>query len=53
MPSEEDWSDELVKDARTEGWVDLWIPASQDGSVAMVERLGVEVYQRIRRSQSE
>ncbi|XTI88111.1 hypothetical protein V2W45_1487784 [Cenococcum geophilum] len=50
MPSEEDWSDELVKNARTEGWVDLWIPAGQEGFVTMVERLGVEVYQRMRRN---
>lgn len=52
-PSEEDWSDELVENARTEGWVDLWIPAGQEGFVTMAERLRVEVYQRMRRSQSE
>ena len=51
--SEEDWSDELVENARTEGWVDLWIPAGQEGFVTMAERLRVEVYQRMRRSQSE
>jgi len=50
MPSEEDWSDELVKNARTECWVDLWIPAGQEGFVTMVERLGVEVHQRMRRN---
>jgi len=44
MPPEEEWSDELVKSARTEGWVDLWIPAGQEGFVTMVERFGVEVY---------
>ena len=51
--SEEDWSDELVENARTEDWVDLWIPAGQEGFVTMAERLRVEVYQRMRRSQSE
>ena len=52
-PSEEDWSDELVENARTEGWVDLWIPTGQEGFVTMAERLRVEVYQGMKRSQSE
>ena len=52
-PSEEDWSGELVENARTESWVDLWVPAGQEGFVTMAKRLRVEVYQRMRRSQSE
>jgi len=41
MPSEEDWSGELVENTRTESWVDLWIPAGQEGFVTIAERLGL------------
>lgn len=52
-PFEEDWSDEMVEKARAEGWVDLWVSTNQEGFITMAERLGVEISQRMRRSQSE
>jgi 2-haloacid dehalogenase len=42
-PLEEDWNSEEVEKARNEGWVDLWIPAGQQGFVTVAEKLGIEV----------
>lgn len=39
---EEDWSKELVEEARSDGWVDLWVPLNQGGFGKVAEKLGIE-----------
>jgi len=45
-PLEEDWNHEQVENAHTEEWVDLWVPASQQGFITMAEKLGIEIDQK-------
>ncbi|KAI4679569.1 hypothetical protein J4E81_010375 [Alternaria sp. BMP 2799] len=42
---EEDWSEEVVEEARREGWVDVWIDMEEgsNGFVTVAEKLGVKV----------
>ncbi|KAI4606721.1 hypothetical protein J4E80_010033 [Alternaria sp. BMP 0032] len=42
---EEDWSEEVVGEARREGWVDVWIDLKEGsrGFVTVAEKLGVKV----------
>ncbi|KAI4942407.1 hypothetical protein J4E86_010210 [Alternaria arbusti] len=42
---EEDWNDEVVEEARREGWVDVWIDMKEGskGFVTVAEKLGVKV----------
>ncbi|CAI6335006.1 unnamed protein product [Periconia digitata] len=42
-PMEEDWPNEDVDKARSDGWVDLWIGEGQQGFVTVAEKLGVEI----------
>ncbi|KAF2005846.1 haloacid dehalogenase [Amniculicola lignicola CBS 123094] len=39
---EEDWSQEEVEKAHSEGWVDLWISLCDQGFIAVAEELGIE-----------
>ena len=44
-PDEEEWDEETVEKARRDGWVDLWISAS-DGSrgfITVGEKLGIDL----------
>lgn len=38
-PEEEDWDARQIEDAKTAGFVDLWVTASENGFLAAVERL--------------
>ena len=42
---EEGWSEDQVKEARSAGWVDLWVDGGQGnrGFVTLAERLGCEL----------
>jgi 2-haloacid dehalogenase len=44
-PGEEDWSEEEVAKAMTEGWVDIWVIAKSGskGFVTIAEKLGIDV----------
>lgn len=37
---EEDWSESEVEKARSEGWVDIWVPMAAGGFVAVAAELG-------------
>jgi 2-haloacid dehalogenase len=42
-PQEEDWDNEKVECARSEGFVDMWINGHENGFLTVAERLGVEM----------
>jgi 2-haloacid dehalogenase len=43
-PGEEEWSDDEVNKARSEGWVDVWVSLREGnrGFVTVAEKLGVD-----------
>jgi 2-haloacid dehalogenase len=44
-PGEEDWSEDEVEKARSEGWVDLWIGDQEgdNGFITVAEKLGIDI----------
>lgn len=40
---EEDWMEDEVRDARAEGWVDMWVGVEERGCLEVARRLGAGV----------
>ncbi|KAF2195191.1 hypothetical protein K469DRAFT_743817 [Zopfia rhizophila CBS 207.26] len=49
---EDDWDEEAVEKARSEGWVDLWVPLGEEGFVTVAEKLGIDVSTNVRTKHS-
>ncbi|KAF1940744.1 haloacid dehalogenase [Clathrospora elynae] len=41
-PEEEDWSEDNVKKAKEEGWVDLWVGQDARGFITVAEKMGAD-----------